>query len=156
MLSFIAIPDYEVQGEYSITVQNSDGLLIGSLAVTITITNIDERGEIELSSEQPQVGTALTATLEDDDGRPFQHRLAVGELFGHHQRLGPLSAPPTAGSATFDAYTPASEEEGNTLRVTATYTDGHGPGKSVVEQPSNTVASRRHPLTTRQSSRHPR
>ena len=36
--------------------------------VTITITNVDEDGTVTLSSEQPKVGIALTATLEDPDG----------------------------------------------------------------------------------------
>ena len=36
--------------------------------VVITITNVDEEGTVTLSSEQPKVGIALTATLEDPDG----------------------------------------------------------------------------------------
>ena len=137
-LSFIAIPDYEIQGEYSVTVQNSDGLLTGSLAVTITITNIDERGEIELSSEQPQVGTALTATLEDDDG-DLSNIAWQWESYSATTTTWTTVSTTTAGSATSNAYTPTSDDEGNTLRITATYTDGHGSGKTVVEQPSNTV-----------------
>ena len=36
--------------------------------VTITIINVDEDGTVTLSSEQPKIGIALTATLEDVDG----------------------------------------------------------------------------------------
>ena len=87
VLSFLAVPDHEVQDEYSLTVQNSDGQLNGILAVTITITNVDEHGEIELTSEQPQVDTQLTATLEDPDDDLSDIVLEVGKLFSHYHHL---------------------------------------------------------------------
>ncbi|MCE2458071.1 MAG: cadherin domain-containing protein [Dehalococcoidia bacterium] len=43
-LSFLATPNYEDQSEYSVTVQNSDGVLTGELSVTVTVINFDERG----------------------------------------------------------------------------------------------------------------
>ena len=112
VLSFVAIPDYEIQGEYSVTVQNSDGLLTGWLAVTVTITNIDERGEIELSSEQPQVGTALTATLEDDDGSLADIAWEWDSYSATTSTWTTVSTT-TAGSATSNAYTPSEDDEGN-------------------------------------------
>ncbi len=138
VLSFLAIPDFEKQSEYSVTVQNSDGHLTGELVVTITVQDINERGEIELSSEQPQVGTPLTATLEDDDGSlddiawKWESKPATSSTWT-------TVSTTTAGTATSDAYTPTADDEGNTLRITATYTDGHGPEKTVVEQPNNNV-----------------
>ena len=134
----LAIPDYEDQSSYSVTVQNSDGHLTGELAITITVQNIDEGGEIELSSEQPQVDTALIATLEDDDGSLDD---IAWEWESHSATTSTWTtvSTTTAGSATSNAYTPTTDDEGNTLRITATYTDGHGTGKSVEEQPGNTV-----------------
>ena len=37
-------------------------------AVTIEVTNVEEAGTIMLSTLQPQVGRAITATLTDPDG----------------------------------------------------------------------------------------
>ena len=45
-----------------------DGDDLGELDLTITVTNIDEEGKVNLSSLQPQVGTTLTATVTDLDG----------------------------------------------------------------------------------------
>ena len=73
--------------------QNSDGVLTGKLPVTITITNIDERGEIELSSEQPQVGTPLTATLETTTAASPTSP-GSGRATQPPRLTGPLSAPP--------------------------------------------------------------
>ncbi len=138
VLSFLAVPDYEAQDEYSVTVQNSDGVFTGELAVTVTITNIDERGEIELSSEQPQVGTALTATLEDDDG-DLSDIAWTWESHSATTTTWTTVSTTTAGTDTSNSYTPTEGEVGNTLRVTATYTDGQGSDKTAVEEPSNAV-----------------
>ena len=137
-LSFLATPNYEAQSEYSVTVQYSDGQLTGELAVIITVQNFDERGEIELSSEQPQVDTALTATLEDDDGSlddiawKWESKPATSSAWT-------TVSTSTTGSTASNSYTPTESDEGNDLRITVTYTDGHGSGKDVVEQPSNSV-----------------
>ena len=138
VLSFLAVPDYEDQDEYSVTVQNSDGLLTGELEVTITIINVDEHGEIELTSEQPQVDSRLTATLEDPDG-DLSDIAWTWESYSATTSTWTTVSITTAGSPASNSYTPNVDDEGNTLRITATYTDGHGSGKSVVEQPSNTV-----------------
>ena len=39
----------------------------------VTVTNVEEPGEIDLSTLQPQEGVAITATLTDLDGRPDWH-----------------------------------------------------------------------------------
>ena len=45
-----------------------DGDDLGTLDLTITVTNLDEEGGVLISSLQPQVGTELTATVFDRDG----------------------------------------------------------------------------------------
>ncbi|MCY4517129.1 MAG: hypothetical protein OXB99_07830 [Acidimicrobiaceae bacterium] len=40
-----------------------------SIVVTVTVTNVDELGTVTFDSDAPAVGTALTASLEDPDGR---------------------------------------------------------------------------------------
>ena len=63
--------DYESRSSYQVTVTAADpSNASDSIAVTITVTNEDEAGAVELSTVQPQVGTALTATLTDPDGVP--------------------------------------------------------------------------------------
>ena len=138
VLSFLATPNYEAQSKYSLTVQNSDGQLTGELAVIITVQNFDERGEIELSSEQPQVDTALTATLEDDDGS-LDDIAWKWESYSATTTTWTTVSTSTTGNTASNSYTPVAEDEGNTLRITATYTDGHGPEKTLVEQPNQSV-----------------
>ena len=78
VLRFKSPPDFEIpQGGsgndsviYAVTVQASDGGAAATTAmepVTIEITNVEEPGTITLSTLQPQVGVAITATLTDPD-----------------------------------------------------------------------------------------
>ena len=61
--------DYEDKSSYEVTVTATDPSgAADNITVTITVNNLDEEGTVTLSSDQPQVGTALTATLEDLDG----------------------------------------------------------------------------------------
>ena len=88
-------------------------------------------GEVRLSTTTPQVGRELTATLVDEDGylRDISWRW--------ERRSGPGSAwrdiePPDDRTPHTDLsrYRPSSSDEGQQLRATVSYTDGHGPGKS--------------------------
>ena len=121
-LSFLKSPDYEAKSQYSITVDASDGGLTSSLNVNVTITNEDEGGAIDLSSQQPQAGTPLTATLEDPDGN-----LAGDTWVWESSTSSSWSA---ISGATSRSYTPGDGDVDSFLRVTASYTDGHGSGKS--------------------------
>ena len=75
VLTFAAEPDYEnpsdtgANNAYDVTVEvtDSDGNTV-SLDVTITVTNVNEDGEVTLSSLQPQDGIVITAKLTDPDG----------------------------------------------------------------------------------------
>ena len=98
--------------------------------VTVTVTNLDEDGKVSLSSIQPGVGTALTATLKDPDGGEtdirWQWSSGPTRDGGFEDIEGATSASytPTAGD-------PADDEDtgdiGNYLRVTVTYNDAQGP-----------------------------
>ena len=121
-LSFLKSPDFEALNEYSVTVNASDGGLTSSLNVTVTIINEDEDGSIGLSSQQPQTGTPLTATLEDPDGN-----LAGDTWVWESSTSSSWSA---ISGATSRSYTPVDGDVDSFLRVTASYTDGHGSGKS--------------------------
>ena len=67
VLGFKQSPDFEASrgSVYQVTVQASDGTFTSEpLAVTVMV--LDALGEVSLSSSQPQVGVALTATVSDD------------------------------------------------------------------------------------------
>ena len=99
--------------------------------VTVTVTNLDEPGKVSLSSIQPGVGTALTATVSDPDGdlTDIKWKWSSGPTRdgGFEDIEGATSASytPTAGGD------PADDEDtgdiGNYLRVTVTYNDAQGP-----------------------------
>ena len=69
-LTFKDSPDYEAPGgdSYRVTVQAVAGSHTVDKMVTVNIQNLEEPGTVSLSAVQPQAGTLLTATLDDDDG----------------------------------------------------------------------------------------
>ena len=133
--------DYETKNRYTVTVSvrdskndngNSDTAVDDSITVTIEVENVEEAGSIELSFPQPQVGTALTATLTDpDDG-------VMGETWTWEKSSDQTNWAVIA-EATSNSYTPVEGDVGNYLRVTASYTDGHGPDKSAQKESANPV-----------------
>ncbi len=129
-LSLRATPDYENPRDanrdhvYQVTVRASDGTSEDTLAVTVTVTNVDEAGRILLSSLQPQLDTALTATLADPDG-------VSGAISWTWERsLNRTSGWTPIGGATSATYTPGDTDLHHYLRVAASYGDREGPGKS--------------------------
>ena len=134
--------DYETKSSYSVEVSvrdskaadgTGDSAADDTITVTVTITNVDEAETVTLSSVQPQVGTALTATLEDPDGG------VSGETWVWARFIDPNSGWTDITGATSDSYTPVADDLGKYLRVTVSYTDGHGSGKSAREVSDNPV-----------------
>ena len=136
-LTFTSSPNYEDARDagggnvYNVTVNASDGEAADTHDVAVTVTNADEAGTLALSSGQPQVGTALTATLSDLD--------IVQSTTWKWERSAGGSTWTVIATATTSSYTPASGDLNHKLRVTADYSDGHGSGKSLTATPSNTV-----------------
>ena len=136
VLSFAAVPDFERPADsggnnvYDITVsaRDSDNML-GTVAVAVTVTNKDEGVALPLglSSPQPQAGADYTATLSDPDDV-----LSTDWTWERSMsRSGPLSAVSGAvDGVTTSVYRPVAGDVGYFLRVSAAYTDGHGPDKS--------------------------
>ena len=137
--------DYETRATYSVTVEVHDGRDSKGqpnrsrddwVAVNIQLTNKDEAGTLTLSAERPYAGTPLTAALSDPD--------EVVSLTWTWERStsrnGPWSAVTSAiARVTTSVYTPVAGDVGYYLRVTAAYTDGHGPHKSRVLVSANSV-----------------
>ena len=115
--------DYETKSSYTVTVTASDGTLTATVDVTVTVTNVDEAGTVALSTNQPPARAEITAALTDPDegvtGAVWQwERSSDGNI-------------DWAGIGTSSpSYTPVDGDVGYHLRATASYTDGHGPGKT--------------------------
>ena len=137
--------DFETKASYSLTVAASDGEDESIVIVTVTVTNVEEEGTVALSTEDPRVGTAITATLTDDDGGvtgPTWQWASSDAIEGTYTNIE---------DATSDSYTPVDGDANMYLRATASYTDGHGPGKSKMATTANMVlaADAGDPLVTR-------
>ncbi len=135
LLTKVAL-DYETKASYSVIVRVSDREDQDHITVAISVTNEDEAGTVALSSPGPEVGVALTATLTDPDG-------GVTGVTWVWARSSDLSAWTAIRGAASNSYTPVDADKGGYLRVTASYADGHGLGKSALATsaalPSNTA-----------------
>ena len=128
---FVQPPDFEDPADagsdnvYEITLQAQVGTTsTPSVSVTVTVTDVDEAGTLTLSTTRPRLGEELTATLTDPDG------VTGGTATWQWERsLRPNDWEVIAG-ATASAYTPTAADTGKFLRVTTTYTDGHGSGNT--------------------------
>ena len=135
-------PDYDApadddsDGTYEVTVEVGDGVTSHSLAVEVTITDQNEAGTLTLSTTRPQFGGALTTTLTDPDG-------VSGMVTYQWERSAGRSAWTDIVGETASSYTLTSAETGHFLRVTATYTDGHGSGKTAAARTSEVVTADR-------------
>ncbi len=135
--------DYETEASYSVIVAVSDGKNANGrpdnqrdsyITVTITVTNEDEAGTVALSSSEPDVGVALTAALTDPDG-------GVARVSWSWERPTDQTAWTAVRGAASAAYTPVAADKGSYLRAMASYTDGHGRGKSARAATSAPVPS---------------
>ena len=142
-----ATMDYEAESSYSVTVSVSDSKDSGgnadtatddTITVTITVTNVEEAGTLDLSPVQPQVGTPLTTTLSDPDDD------VTGTTWKWESSSDQTNWAAITG-ATEGSYSPVGGDVGNYLRVTASYTDGEGSGKSAQAVSDNAVQAA--PLT---------
>ena len=107
--------------------EQGGGTSVGRLSVTVNVTNVDEPGMVEVPVSEPRVGQRLTATVSDQDGA-----WVPSNGSGRDDPSGGNWTP--IPGATSRTYTPAREDNGHDLRVTAIYRDGHGPGKTETYQ----------------------
>ena len=141
-LTFKAAPDFEAQGDangdniYEVTVTATDGTgNRGTLAVKVTVANVNEDGDVKLSRTQPRVGVPVRATLTDPDG-------SISSVTWTWYRADNIAAVPVQSAltttacadetsnncviegATSDTYVPTAGDVGETLTAVASYTDG--------------------------------
>ena len=73
--------DYETTSSYTVKVIATDTSdAKDTVAVTITVNDVEEPGKVSLSWKQPQVDTALEATLTDPRRQHFRQDMAMGEV----------------------------------------------------------------------------
>ncbi|MDE0138764.1 MAG: cadherin domain-containing protein [bacterium] len=132
-LDFDHDPDFEsprdADGDsvYEVTLSTTDGTNPVTLAVTITVTNLDEAGAVTLSSTDPKVGVALSATLTDPDG-------GVSNVTWTWVANGILVQEGASSS-----YTPTADDVGGVIFAEAGYTDAQGADKYANAEPTNAV-----------------
>ncbi len=127
--------DYEAKASYSVTVTAADpDGATDSTEIAISVVNVDEPGAVALSTDTPQAGSAISASLTDPDGS------VSGEGWTWESSADGNEWTAIAG-ATGAAYTPADGDVGKYLRASASYADGHGSGKSAQAQAASPVAA---------------
>ena len=139
VLRFKSPPDFEdPQGgtsnnsvTYEVTVQASDGGqgTTATKVVTIEVTNVDEDGTVTLSTLQPQVDVAITATLTDPDTITAEGTISWQWYRGSSPITGATGGAGTARSS----YIPMTGDVGSVLRATAMYEDVEDEDKTAQE-----------------------
>ena len=135
--------DYEgTRKSYTVVVEVTDSkkadgspnaAMDDSIAVTITVTNVEEAGTVALSMTQPSVRTQLTATLTDPDGG------VTGESWQWAKadaQAGPYS---DINGETSANYTPDNGDVNKVLKAKVSYTDDHGQNKRAEAVSDNAV-----------------
>ena len=124
VLSFNSTPNFEApadadtDNQYNVTVKASAGGVGTTLAVTVSVTNVDEPGTVSISSpgNEVKVGVQLTAELDEGD----EETNVTWQWASGPSVTGPWT---NISGATDNTYTPVEVDVGNYLRVTVSYTD---------------------------------
>ena len=136
MLNFRSAPDYESpmgganddSNIYMVTVKAEAGGEMAMQEVTVMVTNMEEDGTVTLDPARPSVGSEVTATLTDLDGG------ITGTTWQWSKSMTMNGTFTDIGTATSASYTTVEDDTGMYLQATATYTDGHGPGKMATSE----------------------
>ena len=142
VLRFKSAPDFEAPADadpdntYVVTVEASDGgdETTATEAVMIKVTNVEEPGTVMLSTLQPQVAVAITATLTDPDNAT-ESTVTWQWYRGNSEIVGATDG---AGMKV-SSYTPTTGDVGSVLRATAMYDDGEDKDKTAQEDSAHAV-----------------
>ncbi len=133
--------DYETRSSYALTVTVSDGKnaegnadsgVDDTIAVAVSVGNVDERGTVSFDADPPREGILLTARLRDLDGG------VSGITWAWRVSADGVNWTAIAG-VSGETYAPSADDAGSYLRATASYADGHGPGKSAAAATASAV-----------------
>ena len=137
---FEAPADGDAANTYELTVSAAAGSSVTAThTFTVTVTDVDEEGALSLSSTRPALDAVLTADPTDPDG------VTAGTALWQWERSTGRNSWAVIDGAASASYTPVAADTNTFLRVTATYTDAHGTGKTVSEVAPNVVTG---PLLT--------
>ena len=135
-----AAMDFETKASYTVTVTASDTAgASGEITVTITVENVEEMGEVTFSAH-PVVGIEVTARVTDPD---VADQDTV--MWRWARSMDMMDWMDIAGE-TMNTYTPTMADDGYYLRVTAMYTDGHGPDKEGMATSAGLVSANNAPV----------
>ena len=93
----------------------------------------DQPGTVTLSTNQPEMGIPMTATLTDPDGSISATTWQWSSSDTSDGTFTDISG------ATEATYRPAEADRNKYLKATASYTDGHGSGKTAEATSTNAV-----------------
>ena len=108
--------------------------------ITVTITNAEDDGRLLFSSEQPQVGTSLLATVDDPDGS-VSVTTWTWEISPDQSNWTTLThqTTPNTPSSSYAPVAADAADGGKYIRVTADYDDAVTGAEQVQRTLSNTV-----------------
>ena len=140
-LAFKSAKDYEALSSYTFTgtiraTDSGSPAASSTQAVTVTVTNVNERGTVTMSPSRPYVGDQATATLTDPDGG------ITGPTWSWSTEESAARSPPPPTEAESYRYTVPSSAAGQILRASVSYSDVHGPGQSADTTSTGTVRRR--------------
>ena len=145
-LAFKSAPNFEAPDDtggnnvYDVRLSASAGGHTATFDARIRVTNREETSSLSFSSPVAQAAADYTATLSDPDG-PVSTTWTWERATS---RTGPWTAVSGASDTTGSSvYRPVAGDVGYFLRVTASYTDGHGPNKSLAQRSANAAIATR-------------
>ena len=137
VLYFREPPNYEdsqsaaAGNVYKVTVEAAGG----TRSVTVTVTDVDDRGTASIDRPQPQVSRLLSASLSDEDDGVEDERWQWAR--SRDQRTWTNIA-----GATAPQRRPTEADEGMYLRARVTYSDKFGSGKTASAVSANPVEAK--------------
>ena len=143
-------PDFEGTADadrddiYVVHLWTRDSALVSedSLAVSVTVTNVNEPGQVDITTGTPQVGRVVSGTVTDPDGdvnvlrQRWEAKAPSGTWVPKSAEHTSIRTPPDTYPG-YVHYTPTAGDVGKQLRVTAIYRDG----ASVVPDDTSSVTS---------------
>ena len=140
VLRFVSSPDFEdpaddgMDNTYEVTVQASDGGTDTTAMeeVTVSVTNVEEAGMIMLSTLQPQVGRAITATLSDGDGINATNLTSIEWQW--YRGNTPIAGATDGAGVITSMYIPTAGDIGSLVSAKALYDDDEGDDKAAEQE----------------------